>query len=85
MVPWKLWVGGDQLPRRFQSTLVLPTGSKSTALTIGTDSRLTAWGAKVVIQAPPAVLVVDEEDLQTDLPTTPDFTTVIPRTGSHEH
>jgi hypothetical protein len=85
MLPWKLWIAGDQLPRRFQSNFPLSTGALIGDLTITTDSRFTSWGGKVVITAPPADLVVDEKDLDTELPETPDFTTTITGMASREH
>ncbi|GGK77145.1 hypothetical protein Sme01_42920 [Sphaerisporangium melleum] len=85
VLPWKLWVGADQLPRRFQVTLELPSESKYQAA-IGVDSRYTAWGGKAVITAPPATLVVDEEDLTSDLPeVTPDYTTKVGSLAAREH
>jgi hypothetical protein len=83
-LPWKLWIGGDQLPRRFQSTFLLSSSPLSGDLTMATDSRFTSWGGKVVIKAPPAELVVDEKDLDTELPQTPDFTTTITGMASRE-
>ncbi|MEU8269106.1 hypothetical protein AB0B89_18295 [Sphaerisporangium sp. NPDC049002] len=83
-LPWKLWVGSDQLPRRFQSAFPLSTGKLD--LSLFTDVRFTSWGKKVAITAPPADLVIDEDDIDTDLPeTTPDFTTTITRAATRVH
>ncbi|WP_248966286.1 hypothetical protein [Sphaerisporangium perillae] len=84
-LPWKLWIGGDQLPRRFQSSLPISASSLTGKLTIDTDSRYTSWGKKVVITAPPATEVVDEEDLQTDLPVTPDLTFPVTGLTARQH
>ncbi|RCG24483.1 hypothetical protein DQ384_33110 [Sphaerisporangium album] len=83
-LPWKLWIGADQLPRRFQSTFSLSGGDFLGDMSVATDTRFTAWGAKVVIKAPPADLVVDEKDLTEELPVLPDFTTKIPGLASRE-
>lgn len=84
-LPWKLWLGTDQLPRRFTSTFPMSTSPKAGELTILTDSRYTAWDAKVVITVPPADQVIDEKDLDSDLPeTTPDFTTTVTGLASRE-
>ncbi|WP_214408880.1 hypothetical protein [Sphaerisporangium fuscum] len=85
-LPWKLWIGADQLPRRFQSTFPMGKVPHAGRLTVDADSRYTAWGAKVVITAPPADQVIDEKDLTTDLPeTTPDFTKVVPSLTAGRH
>ncbi|GII88606.1 hypothetical protein Ssi03_65960 [Sphaerisporangium siamense] len=65
-VPWKLWVGGDQLPRRFQAAVVLPGPAPLGDLKLSSDARYAGWGGHVAIQAPPADLVVDQKDLETD-------------------
>ncbi|MEV7967245.1 hypothetical protein AB0O34_14860 [Sphaerisporangium sp. NPDC088356] len=84
-LPWKLWVGGDQLPRRFQTVFPLSTSPLVGDISITTDARFTSWGGKVAIKAPPADLVVDENDLDSDLPeTTPDFTTTITGAATRE-
>ncbi|MEV6986563.1 hypothetical protein AB0M95_35640 [Sphaerisporangium sp. NPDC051017] len=83
-LPWKLWVGADQLPRRFQSTFSLSGGDLMGDMSIATDTSFTAWGAKVVIKAPPADLVVDEKDLTEELPELPNFSTKVPGLASRE-
>ncbi|WP_405144689.1 hypothetical protein OG589_42850 [Sphaerisporangium sp. NBC_01403] len=84
-LPWKMWVGGDQLPRRFQTVFPLSTSPLVGDISITTDARFTSWGGKVAIKAPPADLVVDEKDLEGDLPeTTPDFTTTITGMATRE-
>ncbi|MGW4643111.1 hypothetical protein ACWEN6_31645 [Sphaerisporangium sp. NPDC004334] len=88
-VPWRMWIGADQLPRRFQTTVKVPvspsTGSSMGDVYIAADNRYTSWGAKVVITAPPADLVVDEKDLTDELPVIPDLTTKIPGVPTREH
>ncbi|GAA3841586.1 hypothetical protein GCM10022226_75070 [Sphaerisporangium flaviroseum] len=84
MLPWKMWIAADQLPRRFQSSFPMSGGALLGSMTITTDSRFTSWGGKVVIAAPPADLVIDEEDLTEDLPVTPDLTTTITGVAARE-
>ncbi|GII66458.1 hypothetical protein Skr01_65430 [Sphaerisporangium krabiense] len=86
-LPWKLWVGGDQLPRRFASDLALGQKSSLAGLRVVVDARYTAWGGKVTIQAPPADQVIDMKDLNDDedLPEArPDLiTTITGRAARH--
>ncbi|MFC4590541.1 hypothetical protein [Sphaerisporangium corydalis] len=83
-LPWKLWIGADQLPRRFASTFPLTFSAKAPNLSTATDSRFAAWGGKVAITAPPADLVIDEEDIETDIPVPDDFTTTITKLAARE-
>ncbi|MFC4531380.1 hypothetical protein [Sphaerisporangium dianthi] len=85
MVPWKLWVGGDRLPRRFQTKISLPVGPGMGDVYIANDNRYASWGGKAVIAAPPADLVIDEKDLGEDLPVIPDLTTRITGMATREN
>jgi hypothetical protein len=68
LVPWKLWVGADQLPRRLQATIDLSgvplLGDKVLTL----DTTLTGWGEQAKISAPPADQVVSVTRLASNVP-----------------
>ena len=62
-VSWRLWVGRDQLPRRFTTSFVLLSSPKSGDLVVSSDTRLTGWGTRTPVKAPPAAQVIGIEDL----------------------
>ncbi|MET7333232.1 hypothetical protein [Nonomuraea sp. NPDC005650] len=61
-VKWKLWLGPDNLPRRFQAEIVYePYGAKQIADTVRMNVLYKGWGTPVHIIAPPKKLVVEAE------------------------
>jgi hypothetical protein len=57
-VSWQLWTGRDGLPKR------LITADSVGGLVKRSDTRYTGWGIRVVITAPPADEVIDEDDVK---------------------
>jgi hypothetical protein len=70
VMPWKLWVGRDGLPRRFSSSLLLASSEIVGDSTMTVDTRFKSWGVKPVIKAPPADQVIDIKDVGDTLPDT---------------
>jgi len=62
---WKLWLGEDNLPRRFTSSYVL-LADKNGDATITSDTGFTAWGTKAEVKAPPAAEVIDRKNLPSE-------------------
>ncbi|MFI7130200.1 hypothetical protein ACIBQ1_31220 [Nonomuraea sp. NPDC050153] len=61
-ITWKLWLGPDNLPRRFQAeTVYEPYGSEQRADTVRMNILYKGWGTPVHITAPPKNLVVEAE------------------------
>ncbi|MGW6503018.1 hypothetical protein [Nonomuraea angiospora] len=61
-VKWKLWLGPDNLPRRFQAEIVYkPYGAEQRADTVRMNVLYKGWGTPVHITAPPKKLVVEAE------------------------
>lgn len=61
-VKWKLWLGPDSLPRRFQAEIMYePYDAEQRADTVRMNVLYKGWGAPVHITAPPKRLVVEAE------------------------
>ena len=60
---WKLWIGADNLPRRFTSSYVVLTDKKRGDALVTTDVRFTGWGTRAEVKAPPAAEVIDQKDV----------------------
>ncbi|MGW4796192.1 hypothetical protein ACWEPC_27600 [Nonomuraea sp. NPDC004297] len=61
-IRWKLWLGPDSLPRRFQAEIVYePYGAEQRADTVRMNVLYKGWGTPVHITAPPKKLVVEAE------------------------
>ncbi|WP_433513943.1 hypothetical protein ACQP2T_62090 [Nonomuraea sp. CA-143628] len=61
-VTWKLWLGPDNLPRRFQAEIVYePYGAEQRADTVRMNVLYRGWGTPVHITAPPKKLAVEAE------------------------
>lgn len=58
-IVWKLWVGPDNLPRRFHAIIrfTRPEGGKAETMTMNVIYR--GWGKPVKITAPPKHLIAD--------------------------
>ncbi|MEV6986562.1 hypothetical protein AB0M95_35635 [Sphaerisporangium sp. NPDC051017] len=80
-VRWKLWLGKDKLARRLVTTYTLDEGFQFAWKNV-VDTSFSSWGAKVSITAPPAVEVVDYDDLGPDVPQ--DLITMVPSAASRE-
>jgi hypothetical protein len=63
-VSWRLWVAGDQLPRRFTSSFVLLSDPSTGSTVLTSDTRFSHWGTRTPVQAPPASTVIDVNDLE---------------------
>lgn len=60
-ITWRLWLDGDQLPRRFTETLFVPRpGTPRESMTEITTVEYRRWGTSDEIKAPPADQVVDD-------------------------
>ncbi|MEU6413292.1 hypothetical protein [Microbispora sp. NPDC046933] len=60
-VSWRLWTGHDGLVTRLVTTDTLGAGKAS--VFARTDTRYTGWGCRLVITAPPADEVIEQDDL----------------------
>ncbi|MEU8252220.1 hypothetical protein [Nonomuraea sp. NPDC048916] len=61
-IKWKLWLGPNNLPRRFQAEIVYePYGAEQRADTVRMNVLYKGWGTPVHITAPPKKLVVEAE------------------------
>ncbi|GIH62792.1 hypothetical protein [Microbispora siamensis] len=60
-ISWRLWTGRDGLVARLVTTDTL--GAAKTSVFARTDTRYTGWGCRLVITAPPADEVVEQDDL----------------------
>jgi hypothetical protein len=60
-ISWRLWTGRDGLVTRLVTTDTL--GEAKTSVFARTDTRYTGWGCRVVITAPPADEVIEQDDL----------------------
>ncbi|WP_214107211.1 hypothetical protein [Acrocarpospora catenulata] len=65
-VAYTLWLDNRGLVKRITSTVTWKIGAS--ALVMSSDSRLSGWGGKVKITAPPSKLVVDAKDLDGEVP-----------------
>ncbi|GII88531.1 hypothetical protein Ssi03_65210 [Sphaerisporangium siamense] len=60
-VSWRLWTDRDNLLKRLVTADSVPAGKDS--LVKRSDTRYTGWGFPLVVTAPPADEVIDEDDL----------------------
>lgn len=60
---WGLWVGANRLPQRFTSSLVILSTRELGDALLTSDVRLTGWGTRLTVKAPPAAQVIDLKDL----------------------
>ncbi|WP_068920574.1 hypothetical protein [Planobispora rosea] len=60
-ISWQLWAGRDGLPKRLVTTDT--AGTVRDPLVKRSDTHYTGWGSPLVITAPPADEVIDEDDL----------------------
>ncbi|MFG6193348.1 hypothetical protein [Nonomuraea sp. JJY05] len=60
-ITWKLWVGPDNLPRRFHAIMrFTPKRGSGKAETMTMNIIYRGWGEPVKITAPPKHLITDE-------------------------
>ncbi|WP_067181826.1 hypothetical protein [Microtetraspora niveoalba] len=71
-ISWRLWADRAGLPTRLITTDAM--GEGKSAMVMWIDTRYTDWGTPLVIDAPPADEVIDENDLPTELPEPPTVT-----------
>ncbi|MEV5413009.1 hypothetical protein AB0K60_29760 [Thermopolyspora sp. NPDC052614] len=60
-IAWRLWTGRDGLPTRLITTDTL--GGSRSAVVLRADTRYSRWGRPPAIAAPPAHMVIEENDL----------------------
>ncbi|MFB9680405.1 hypothetical protein [Streptosporangium vulgare] len=61
-IKWKLWLGPDNLPRRFQIEIVSdPYGPEREVDIVRTNTLYKGWGTPVHIAAPPKNLVAEDD------------------------
>ncbi|MEU7886092.1 hypothetical protein AB0B54_11395 [Microbispora bryophytorum] len=74
VVAWKMWVGGDQLIRKVQTTLTLKLKYKKMTMEVDASSAVSfvGWGSRVTVKAPPKSQVATLADLLGSVPDMPD-------------
>lgn len=74
VVNWKMWVGGDQLVRKLQTSLTLKLRYKKTTMEVDTSNVISfvGWGSRVTVKAPPKSQVASLGDLLGSIPDMPD-------------
>ncbi len=74
VVDWKMWVGGDQLVRKVQTSLTLTLRYKKTTMEVDARNVISfvGWGSRVTVKAPPKSQVATLADLLGSVPDMPD-------------
>ncbi|MEV4296200.1 hypothetical protein [Microbispora rosea] len=74
VVDWKMWVGGDQLVRKVQTSLTLKLRYKKMTMEVDASNVISfvGWGSRVTVKAPPKSQVASLNDLLGSVPDMPD-------------